>query len=151
MATTRPVLAKINIVAKRYDDTLRFYRLLGIEIPDPMEHPPGTLHTEAHNPEGSDFAIDNEALARIYNSGWRAEADCCSSVVLTAYVSSREEVDARYAALIAGGFRSRQSPYDAFWGARYAIVVDPEGNDVGLMSPISEARKSWPPKDAPAP
>lgn len=83
MASQRPVIAKINVVAKNYDATLRFYRLLGLEIPDPMEKPPGTLHSEADNPGGRDFALDNEALARIYNSGWRTEQDGCSSVVLT--------------------------------------------------------------------
>lgn len=149
MAAQRPVIAKINVVAKNYDATLRFYRLLGLEFPDPMEKPPGTLHTEANNPGGSDFALDNEALARIYNSGWRTEQEDCSSVVLTAYVSSRDEVDSRYETLVAAGYRSRQPPYDAFWGARFAIVCDPEGNDVGLMSPIDEEFRSWPPKNSP--
>jgi uncharacterized glyoxalase superfamily protein PhnB len=149
MASQRPVIAKINVVAKDYEAILRFYRLVGLEIPDPMEKPAGTLHSEATNTGGSEFALDNEALARIYNSGWRTERDGCSSVVLTAYVSSRDEVDSRYASLISAGYRSRQPPYDAFWGARFAIVCDPEGNDVGLMSPIDEAFRSWPPKNSP--
>jgi hypothetical protein len=38
-----------------------------------------------------------------------------------------------------------QPPYDAFWGARYAIVEDPDGIAVGLMSPISPDFKSVPP------
>ena len=36
---------------------------------------------------------------------------------------------------------SQQEPYDAFWGARYAIVEDPDGNAVGLMSPIDPDRQ----------
>jgi hypothetical protein len=47
--------------------------------------------------------------------------------------------------------RGRQPPFDAFWGARYAIVADPDGNDVGLMSPIDESRRTWPPEESPAP
>ena len=39
-----------------------------------------------------------------------------------------------------------QPPHDAFWGARYAIVEDPDGIAVGLMSPISPDFKSVPPK-----
>jgi hypothetical protein len=50
VSSTHPVIAKINIVAKRYDETLKFYRLLGVDIPDPMEQLPGTLHAEANNP-----------------------------------------------------------------------------------------------------
>jgi hypothetical protein len=32
-----------------------------------------------------------------------------------------------------------------FWGARYAIIEDPDGIAVGVMSPISADRKSPPP------
>lgn len=39
---------------------------------------------------------------------------------------------------------------DVDWGARYAIVEDPDGNGVGLMSPIDPERKYWPPRRPPA-
>jgi uncharacterized glyoxalase superfamily protein PhnB len=150
MRKVRPVIAKVNIVAKHFDETLKFYRLLGLDIPDPTDQPPGSLHAEADNAEGSEFALDNEALARIYNAGRRNDAGC-SSIVLTAFVPSRDEVDSTYAKLVAAGYRGQQPPYDAFWGARFAIVCDPEGNDVGLMSPVDEALRSWPPQDSPDP
>ena len=60
-------------------------------------------------------------------------------------------VDDRYAELIAAGYQGRQPPFDAFWGARYAVVADPDGNDVGLMSPVEESRRTWPPQPSPAP
>ena len=60
-------------------------------------------------------------------------------------VSSREDVDRLYAAVTGAGYASQQPPYDAFWGARYAIVEDPDGNAVGLMSPIDPE----PPQRAP--
>jgi hypothetical protein len=41
---------------------------------------------------------------------------------------------------------ARPPLFDAFWGVRYAIVADPDGNDVGLMSPIEESRRTWPPE-----
>ena len=34
---------------------------------------------------------------------------------------------------------------DSFWGARYAIVEDPDGIAVGLMSPISAKHRAPPP------
>ncbi|MGH2376769.1 MAG: VOC family protein [Gemmatimonadales bacterium] len=60
-------------------------------------------------------------------------------------------LDRTYAELTAGGYQGKQPSYDAFWGARYAIVADPDGNDVGLMSPIDEGRRSWPPAESPTP
>jgi uncharacterized glyoxalase superfamily protein PhnB len=38
---------------------------------------------------------------------------------------SRAAVDASCAELTAAGYEGRQPPFDAFWGARYAIVADP--------------------------
>lgn len=50
-----------------------------------------------------------------------------------------------YAELTAAGYAGLQPPCDTFWGARYAIVEDPDGNHVGLMSPLDPARRSRPP------
>jgi uncharacterized glyoxalase superfamily protein PhnB len=65
-------------------------------------------------------------------------------------VETREDVDARYADMTGAGYVGAQPPYDTFWGARYAVVVDPDGTHVGLMSPPDDARKYWPPDPAPA-
>ena len=94
--------------------------------------------------------MDNEHHARIYNAAWRDPAGS-SSLLLSVSVGSREEVDSTYVKLVAAGYQGRQPPYDAFWGSRFAIVADPEGNDVGLMSPAEGRFEFWPPADSPAP
>lgn len=58
-------------------------------------------------------------------------------------------MDVTYTEITGAGCTGRQPPYDAFWGARYPIVEDPDGNPVGLMSPIEESRKTWPPTPPP--
>ena len=148
MSAKKPIVAQINIVARRFDETLRFYRLLGLEIPEPMNQPPGALHATANTSHGVAFEIDNDFFVRMYSAGHRRGQDN-RSVLLGASLGSRAEVDETYARLVAAGHTGRQPPYDAFWGARYAIVADPEGNDVGLMSPVDESRKSWPPLNSP--
>jgi hypothetical protein len=35
--------------------------------------------------------------------------------------------------------------HDAFWGARYAIVGDPDRRDVGIMSPSNAEHRDPPP------
>jgi uncharacterized glyoxalase superfamily protein PhnB len=30
----------------------------------------------------------------------------------------------------------RKEPWDAFWGQRYAVVADPDGNHVDLYAPL---------------
>jgi predicted enzyme related to lactoylglutathione lyase len=57
-------------------------------------------------------------------------------------LDTRAAVDATYAQLVAAAHDGLQPPFDTFWGARYAIVEDPNGNHVGLMSPIDPAQRS---------
>jgi uncharacterized glyoxalase superfamily protein PhnB len=47
------------------------------------------------------------------------------------------EVDDLYGRLISLGYHGHKQPRDAFWGQRYAIVHDPDGNGVSLFSPIT--------------
>jgi len=150
MSTKPRSISQINLVARHFDETLKFYRLLGLDIPAPMSQPPGSLHAPSNLENGFEFQIDNEHHARIYNAGWRRPTGS-SSLLLTVYVENREDVDSTYVKLIAAGYEGRQEPFDAFWGARFAIVADPEGNDVGLMSPAESRFEFWPPVDAPAP
>ena len=86
---------------------------------------------------------------RLWHAGWRADAES-ARLVIGFSLPTREAVDERYAALTSVGYAGRQPPFDAFWGARYAIVADPDGNDVGLMSPLDESRRTWPPEESPA-
>lgn len=141
-------LAQINIVAADYDATLDFYRRLGVTVSESPRHA-DERHAEAQFGNGLSLEFDNVPLARVYNAAWRS-ASAPGAVILGFSLASREAVDRLYADLVAAGYRGRQQPYDAFWGARYAIVADPAGNDVGLMSPIDPERRSWPPAAAPA-
>ena len=60
-------------------------------------------------------------------------------------MDTRDEVDRLVASLTADGVPVQQAPYDAIWGARYAVVSDPDGNAVGIMSPVDDAYRSTPP------
>lgn len=150
MATKRPVLNQLNVVARDFNATLAFYRRLGLDVPDGSSSPEGVCHSEVSLANGFVLEFDNEALAGLYNAAWR-KPEGSSRALLGFSVPTREEVDRLYRELTAAGYGGRQPPYDTFWGARYAVVADPDGNDVGLMSPRDESRRSWPPKNSPAP
>jgi uncharacterized glyoxalase superfamily protein PhnB len=47
------------------------------------------------------------------------------------------DVDATYAAFVESGSTGHLAPWDAFWGQRYAIVLDPDGNHIELFAPLS--------------
>lgn len=142
---TWPRFHLVDIVAHDYDATVAFYRRLGADV---VDGEPGDIR-HAHIDYGDvEIHVDNERLAALYNSSWRSGPQ--TRVVLGWRVAARHDVDAAYADMEAAGYQGVQRPYDAFWGARYAVLADPDGNHVGLMSPIDEAKKYWPPAPPPA-
>ncbi len=135
----------LNVVVRDMAASLAFYRQLGVPVPDSVD--PAGQHVQLRMRGGFSLELDTVDSARLWNAGWRADPSV--GVVIGFALESRAAVDERYAELTASGCRGRQPPFDAFWGARYAIVADPDGNDVGLMSPIDESRRTWPPAESP--
>ena len=96
-------------------------------------------------PNGLRFELDSTQFAKVWNQGWAARSDLAGRMVLGFGLASRDAVDRVYAELSGAGYAGLAPPHDAFWGARYAILEDPNGIAVGLMSPIDPARKAPPP------
>jgi len=131
----RPVLDQVNLVVSDMDASVAFYRRLGVEIPD--RDPRWDPHHRAANVEqGTDLDLDSVVFAKDWNEGTRGPA-----CVVGFKVSSREAVDALYDDLTGAGYKGQQPPYDAAWGSRYAVIEDPDGNAVGLMSPSDTAKR----------
>ena len=140
---TQPTLNSLNLIVGDMEASLAFYRELGVDVPeDVWRTASGGHHVEIDMPGGLGLDLDSEALAAEYNAGWGPAAPRC---LVGFSVASRDAVDERYSALTGAGYEGVQAPYDTFWGARYAIVADPDGNHVGLMSPRDPARGSAPP------
>jgi uncharacterized glyoxalase superfamily protein PhnB len=121
-----------------------FYRLLGLDIASGGDWPPGSgaLHASAATSvDSTTVEFDNPRMVRIYAGA--PDADSISPVLGFAF-SSSEAVDAACERVASAGHRVLREPYDAFWGARYAIVQDPDGNAIGLMGPRDRARAYTP-------
>ena len=146
-ASAGPDLHLLDLVTANMDATIAFYRALGVAIPEMAvwRTASGPHHVDITMPGGMTIHFDSPALAKVYNRGWREPTGAGSRVIIGFRVASRDDVDHTHSRLTALGHRSSQPPYDAFWGARYAIVEDPDGNHVGIMSPLDPARKSTPP------
>jgi uncharacterized glyoxalase superfamily protein PhnB len=141
-----PVLDQLNIVSANMRETMNFYRLLGVEIPEPPVGRSGEPFHVNCETGGMHFDLDSDAFARVWNESWRDRAELGGRVVVGFTVETREEVDRLHARLIQAGHRSLQKPWDAFWGSRYAMVEDPNGIAVGLMSPQDKSKSYWPPE-----
>ena len=140
-------LTTISLIAGDSDASIAFYRLLGVDFEDEGGGGGDIVHMTVRGTKPADLDVDNGPLAAIYHAGYRASG---AHLIIGFSVESRGKVDELYAAVTAAGHPGRQVPYDAFWGSRYAIVADPDGNDVGIMSPRDDTMRSWPPTPSPS-
>lgn len=130
-----------NLVVSDMAAAVDFFELLGLEVADTLpewrDH-----HRTVEVGDGFDLDLDSEVFAAQWNRGWPGGAGGMG--VLGFRVESRDEVDEIVARVTAAGHGVQQEPYDAFWGARYAVVSSPDGHAIGIMSPADDSMRSMP-------
>ena len=144
---SNPVLDQLNLVVHDMEKSIAFYRLIGLDLPDSAiwRTQTGAHHVVMRMPDGFELALDSHALAEVYNAGWRPTSTAGSGTVMSFRLQDATAVDDTYQRMTNAGHDGAQPPYYTFWGSRYAIVVDPDGNHVGLMSPPDRAHRGEPP------
>jgi catechol 2,3-dioxygenase-like lactoylglutathione lyase family enzyme len=128
-----PNLNAIGIVASDMATSIRFYRLLGLDVPET----PGEAHVDTFLPNGVRFMLDTEEVVRSFNDDWSRETG--NQIGIAFECSSPAEVDDVYSRVIEAGFEGEKEPWDAFWGQRYALLRDPDGVEVNLYAPLETA------------
>ncbi|MFF3862891.1 VOC family protein [Streptomyces sp. NPDC002209] len=126
-----PRLDLIGLVVSDMAASLAFYRRLGLDIPAGAQEQP---HVEVVLPGGLRIAWDTEDVVRSFDPSWTRPAED-SRRDLAFLCDSPSEVDAVYAELTDAGYKGHLEPWDAFWGQRYAVVLDPDGCAVSLFAP----------------
>ena len=124
-------LAAIGIVSGDIARSCRFYRTLGLDVPEPGN---GDDHFEITLPNGLRLMWDTEELIRKLDPEWKRPDG--HGLALAFECRDATDVDETYARLVAEGFEGKKEPYDAFWGQRYANLADPGGNAVDLFAPL---------------
>jgi catechol 2,3-dioxygenase-like lactoylglutathione lyase family enzyme len=125
-------LRVIGIVAKDMGRSLAFYRRLGRAVPA-VAH--GEPHVEAQLEGGMKLVWDTEQTIQSFWAGWERRQGN-DGMSLAFEFDSPAEVDAMYEELVGLGYHGELKPWDAFWGQRYAVVQDPDGNGVDLFSAL---------------
>jgi catechol 2,3-dioxygenase-like lactoylglutathione lyase family enzyme len=124
-------LGVIGVVVQDMARSLAFYRRLGLEIPDGAD---GEQHVEVALPVGLKLAFDTVETIRSFDPSWTPGTGS-PRMSLAFACDSPAEVDKRYGELVAAGYEGHMEPWDAFWGMRYAVLHDPDGNGVDLYCP----------------
>ena len=127
-----PTFEAVGIVVSDMAASLAFYRLLGLEFS-------GGADTEAHVTAvatgGVDVMFDVEDVVKGFDTSW-ARKPGRGSVAKAFRCGDGAEVDATVAAIADAGHEVYLEPWDAFWGQRYAVVVDPDGTHVDVFADL---------------
>jgi len=124
-----PQLDAIGIVSADLVATVRFYRLVGLQIPDTTED-----HIDVTTPGGVRVMFDALELIKQLDPEWVKPAG--HPIALAFRCINSKEVDEVYGRITSAGFKGKTPPFDAFWGQRYATVLDPDGNAVDLFADL---------------
>jgi catechol 2,3-dioxygenase-like lactoylglutathione lyase family enzyme len=121
----------IGIIVSDMAAALRFYRLLGLDIPEGAEK---EGHVEVITPNGYRIAWDSEEVIKSFSPDWVKPIG--QRIGIAFKCDSPAEVDALYTKMTQAGYHGLKAPWDAFWGQRYALVADPDGNSLDLFAPL---------------
>jgi len=127
--------ARLDVVGIVVDDmarSLAFYRRLGFDLAAENDSEP---HVEASLPGGLRIAWDTADTIRSFDPGWTPPSGG-HRIGLAFECADPADVDATYGELVAAGYHGHHEPWDAFWGQRYATVLDPDGNSVDLFAAL---------------
>ena len=130
--TRSATLDAFSLVVADMAASLAFYRKLGLPIPDGAETAP---HVEVRLPGGTRLLFDTVESVRGFDPAWEPATGGARMSIAFA-CAEPSDVDAIHADLVAAGYHSYLEPFDAFWGQRYATLLDPDGNPVDLFAPL---------------
>ena len=125
-----PQLNAIGIVASDMARSIRFYRTLGLDVPET----PDEGHVDTSLPNGVRLMLDTEETVSSFDPEWKRATG--NQLSLAFECASPGEVDALYAKVVEAGFDGARAPWDAFWGQRYASLRDPDGVEIDLYAAL---------------
>jgi catechol 2,3-dioxygenase-like lactoylglutathione lyase family enzyme len=125
-----PQLNACGIAVSDMARSIRFYRLLGLDVPET----PDEGHVDTFLPNGFRFMLDTVEVVRSFLPGWSRETG--NQLSLAFECATVAEVDEVYGRVTAAGFDGQKEPWDAYWGQRYALLHDPDGIRVNLYATL---------------
>ncbi|HEX6197218.1 MAG TPA: VOC family protein [Jiangellaceae bacterium] len=132
--TNTPQFNAIGTAVADMAAALAFYRALGLDVPAGAD---GEPHVEIPLTSGVKLMLDTYDTVRAFDPDWTPPGR--GQMNLAFECASPADVDATYKAITGAGHHGHLEPWDAFWGQRYAVVHDPDGNGVDLYAALPSA------------
>ena len=127
-----PRLDMIGLICESVPESLKFYRMLGLEVADPGPDEP---YVETTLPGGIRLSWNDVKMIKQIDPEFAEPVG--QRMGLAFLCDSPAAVDLLYQEIVKAGFEGYKEPWDAFWGQHYAQVKDPDGNVVDLFAPLA--------------
>lgn len=124
-----PRIRAIYLFVSDLARTIGFYQLLGFDV---ERVGPTFARTSGHN--GVLIEFGTPELTKSYDPKWQPPGAPTKNTIGLEF-SSGDAVDETYGRMVQGGYVGHLAPCDPPWGARFAIIEDPDGNYIGLHGP----------------
>ena len=132
-------LGIVGLIVKDLPTSLAFYRRLGLAVPADVDTSGGAVRVRM--PNDTIFVWETVEYTQAgFDSTYRptGTGDGDRKVTLEFGFSTPEQVTAKYDELVAAGTPSYQAPVTWNDGSiRFAMVVDPDNNKIGLRWPLA--------------
>lgn len=122
-------LYMVGLVVKDLEKSREFYTRLGLDVPPPLEKAP---HVPIKMASEMTFFLDTRTIPR--DDPEAAEELGNYKILFEFFLPSREAVDAKYADMIEWGARSYRAPYLSTFNMYFALIDDPDGNNILLSA-----------------
>ena len=124
----QPGLLGIYLFVRDLSRAVAFYRALGLSVTLVSD-----VFARATMANGVVMEFGQAELTRSYDPGWEPPTGPATNTINFEFETAAE-VDAMYEKLTSAGYTGHLEPCDPPWGARFALIDDPDGNVIGLHS-----------------
>ncbi|MEV0403433.1 VOC family protein [Actinoallomurus sp. NPDC050550] len=128
---TNPRLAVISIITDDMPAAIAFYESCGLQLSGGGPNEP---HSEFGG-AGIKVMLDTREVVTGIDPHWKPPSGG-HAMALAFDCGTPDDVDATFDRMVAAGAGVGKKPWDAFWGQRYAVIIDPDGNPVDLFAAL---------------
>jgi predicted lactoylglutathione lyase len=140
---SRPRFAMVVLYVRDLQASIAFYRLLGLDVPDPEPERPVAAYTEGG---ATRMIITTDPVAQRFDPTWVRPARGGYQQVVEFFVDGDPAVDAAWERLTSAGYKGTTAPGHLL-GPYATMVEDPDGNVVLITSePTADTGETAPPK-----
>jgi len=127
------VLSIVGILTADLNRSLAFYRRLGLEVPESTDGDSYRLRLTGDHV----LFWETPSAVLAFDPSWSLPPSGGRRIVLEFGYATTDDLQATYRELTAHGAPTYLAPFDLGEGIRYAIVEDPDGNQISLRYPAT--------------